>query len=139
VVFTSLTGVDTITSFSATGSSSAPGDVLTFDISDFGLAGGDEFVGEVGSLAVNSSQEIAVLTGTGYATDALAAAAVNSRVTTDGNDMLIVYFNTTSSKTTIIHETDAGAGGTVTLVGTVDITSLAAHDLIGTGNIASQA
>jgi hypothetical protein len=53
--------------------------------------------------------------------------------------MLIVYFNTTSSKTTIIHETDAGAGGTVTLVGTVDITSLAAHDLIGTGNIASQA
>lgn len=139
VVFDSLTGYDTITGFSASGVSAAPGDVLIFDISVFGLAGGTEFVGAVGSLAINSTEEISVLTGTGYATDATAAAAVNARVTTDGVDMIIMYFNTTTSKTTIIHDTDAGAGGTVTLVGTVDITSLAAHDMIGVGNIASQA
>jgi Ca2+-binding RTX toxin-like protein len=140
VIFNSLTGYDTVAGFAATGSSSAPGDSLVFDISDFGLAtDGTEFVGAVGSVATGAGEEIVVLTGTGYASDTAVITALEARVTTTGLDAIVVYFNTTSGKTTILHTTDSGAAGTVTLVGTVDITSLAAHDLIGTGNIASQA
>jgi len=140
VIFNSLTGYDTISGFSATGVSAAPGDSLVFDLSDFGLhTSATEYVGAVGSLATDASAEIVVLTGTGYASDTAVISAVEGRVTTTGLDAIIVYFNTTSSKTTILHTTDSGASGTVTLVGTIDITSLAAHDLIGTGNVASQA
>jgi len=144
VIFNSLTGYDTISGFAATGSTTAPGDSLIFDVSDFGLhTSATEFVGAVAGLATDSSEEIIVLTGTGYADNTAAEGAVAGVITTTALDAIIVYFNTTSGKTTIIHDTDAGsavaAAGTVTLVGTLDITSLAAHDLIATGNVASQA
>lgn len=120
----------------------AGGDIMKFDISDLQLAGGDEFVGLIGAVAVNSSEEIVVLTAVGYATDELAEDAVAGRVTTDGLDMVIIYFNTTDNTTHICQDPDAGVdgAGTIKLIGQlINITSQASHDQLTTANIDSQA
>ena len=120
LAFGALAGSDTITGFTG----GVGGDILQFDQSGFGLAGVTEFVGLVGALTQDSSDEIVVLTAVGYATDELAEDAIAARVTTDGLDMVFIYFNTTDSKAHIVHDTDAGVdgAGTTTLVGTVNTT-----------------
>jgi hypothetical protein len=127
-----------ITDFTA----GAGGDVMRFDISALGLAGGDEYVGVIGGLAVNSSEEIVILTGVGYATDELAEDAVAARVTTDGLDMVIIYFNTATATTHICQDPDAGVdgAGTIKLLGNLtNITTQADHDTLTIANIDSQA
>lgn len=117
------------------------GDIMRFDISDLALAGGTEFVGAVGSVAVISSEEILVLTGVAYATDEAAEDAVAARVTTDGLDVVIIYFNSTDSSTHIVLDPDAGVDGTGTtiLLGNLtNITSLATHATLTAANIDSQ-
>lgn len=118
------------------------GDVMKFDISDLGLAGGTEYVGVVGSLAVDSSEEIVILTGVGYASNALMEDAVAARVTTNGLDMIIIYFNTAAAQTWIVRTTDAGVDGADTTISTLgkltNITTQAGHDLLTTANIDSQ-
>jgi Ca2+-binding RTX toxin-like protein len=96
------------------------GDVLQVDVSDLGLAGSDVFVGAVGAVNVNGSQEIVVLTGADYADDAAAATAVANQVTTDGLAMVVVYFNSTDSKAYVIHITNSGTGVGVTRIATLD-------------------
>jgi hypothetical protein len=128
---------DTVNDF-ATG---ATGDTLVFDISSFGLAGGTVFVGAIGSLAVDSSDEIAVLTGVGYATSEAAEDAVAARVTTDGLAVIIVFFNTTTNRTNVIYDADAGVddAASTTLVAVLDnITTLAAHNALVAANAGSQ-
>jgi uncharacterized membrane protein len=128
---------DAVTDF-ATG---ATGDTLVFDISSFGLAGGTVFVGAIGSLPVDSSAEIALLTGVGYAGAEAAEDAVAARVTTDGFPAIIVFFNTTTSRTNVIYDPDAGVDGpaTWTLVAVLDnITTLAAHNALVAANVGSQ-
>lgn len=120
LAFGALAGADTITGFTA----GAGGDELVFDISAFGLAGATEFVGLVGALAVDSSEEVSILTTVGYATDDLAETAIAGRVTTDALDMVFIYFNTTSNLAHICHVADAGADdadGSVTLIGTITV------------------
>jgi S-layer protein len=132
------TNRDIITDFTA----GAGGDELRFDISDLGLAGGTEYVGAIGGLAVDSSDEIAVLTGVGYATDEAAETAVAGRVTTDGLDIVVVYFNTTDNTAHVIYDADAGVDGTGTavLIGQLtNITTQAGLDAFTTANIGSQA
>jgi S-layer protein len=129
---------DIVTDFTA----GAGGDELVFDISDFGLAGGTEFVGALGSVAVDSSEEIVVLTGAGYATDEAAETALAGRVTTDGLDVVVVYFNTTDNTAHVIYDTDAGVDGTGTavLVGQItNITTQTAFDTLTAANVGSQA
>jgi hypothetical protein len=127
-------GADTITSFTL----GAGGDQLMFDISALGLAGGTEYVGAIGVLTIESSEEVVVLTVAGYATDALAEAAVNNRVTTNGLDMVYAYYNTADNTGHVVHTTDAGAGGTVTLLGVVtSTTTQALFDTLHADNINS--
>jgi len=138
VVFKSAASSDTIGSFTA----AAGGDELRFDISDFSLAGGDEYVGAVGALDVDSSKEIVVLTGAGYATDEAAEDAIANRVTTNGQDVVAVYFNTTDNTAHVIYDADAGVDGTgtVVLIGQIsNITTQAILDTLTTANIGSQA
>lgn len=132
------TNRDVITDFTG----GAGGDELRFDISDFGLAGGTEYVGAIGGLAVDSSDEIVVLTGAGYATDEAAETAIAGRVTTDGLDMVVVYFNTTTNQAHVIYDADAGVDGTGTavLVGVLsNVTTQASLDAFTTANVGSQA
>jgi len=133
------TGRDVITDFTL----AAGGDTLVFDISDYALAGGTVYVGAVGALAVNSSDEIIVLTGAGYATDDAAEDAIATRVTTDGLDYVAIYFNTTDNTAHIIYDTDAGvdaADGTAVLVGTLsNVTTLASLATAVAANFGSQA
>lgn len=132
------TGRDVITDFAA----GASGDVLKFDISDYGLAGGTEYVGAISGVAVDSSDEILVLTGAGYASDEAAEDAIAARVTTDGLDVVAVYFNTTTNTAHVIYDADAGVDGTstVVLVGQLsNITSLSALGSFTAANIDSQA
>ena len=90
------------------------------------VAGAAYYEGAAGSATAGTDYDVAVLTGAAYASSALAAAAVNTRITSDGNDGIIVYFNSTSGVATMIHETDMGAGGTVTDVATfTNVTALA--------------
>jgi hypothetical protein len=136
LAFGALNGSDTITGLNA----GTVDDVLTFDISAFGLGGATEFVGAIGSLLQNSTEEVAILTGVGYATDEAAENAVATRVTSDGLDMVIGYFNTTTKTTHFIHDSDAGVNGTgtTTLVATLsDFTTQAAHDTLDANNIAT--
>jgi hypothetical protein len=136
IAFSALGGADAITGFTA----GTVDDSLIFDVSGMGLAGSTEYVGAIGSLAVNSSEEIAVLTGVGYATDEACEDAVGARVTTDSLDMVIAYFNTTTGKTHVIHDVDAGAlaTGTTTLIATLeDFTSQTLHDTLDANNIGS--
>jgi S-layer protein len=124
-------GVDTITITSAATAdrdvitdfvAGAGGDVLNFDLSDLGLAAsGTEYAGAVAGLAVDSSDEIVILNAVGYATDEAAEDAVAGVVTTDGLDMVIIYFNTTDNQVRVIHDTDAGVNGvnSTTLIGTI--------------------
>jgi len=129
---------DTITDFTA----AASGDVLKFDISDFALAGGDVYVGALASLAVDSSKEIVVLTGAGYASDEAAETAIAGQVTTDAFDVVAVYFNTATNKAHVIYDADAGVDGTATavLVGVLsNITSQTTFDTLVAANFASQA
>ena len=120
LAFGALSGSDTITGFTG----GAGGDILVFDISGFGLAGSTEFVGLIGALTVDSSDEVVVLTAVGYATDELAEDAIAARVTTDGLDVVFIYFNTTDNTAHIVHDTNAGVDGTgtTTLIGTVNTT-----------------
>jgi len=113
VLFGALGGADTITGFGSN-------DVLTFDISAFGLTDGVEYVGAIGG--VGTTDHIIVITGgAGYATDALAEAAWDAQVN-DTDDAIIIYFNTTSNLAHIIHDTTANTTGTPTLVGTFAVT-----------------
>ncbi len=118
------------------------GDVMKFDISDLGLAGGTEYVGVIGSLTANSSDEIVILTGVGYASNDAMENAVAGQVTTDGLDMIIIYYNTAAAQTWIVRDTDAGADGADATMSTLgkltNITTQAAHDLLTTANIDSQ-
>ncbi|MCC7291167.1 MAG: hypothetical protein IT449_03780 [Phycisphaerales bacterium] len=118
------------------------GDVMKFDISDLGLAGGTEYVGVIGSLTANSSDEIVILTGVGYASNDAMENAVAGQVTTDGLDMIIIYWNSAAGQTWIVRDTDAGADGGDTTMSTlgklINITSQASHDLLTTANIDSQ-
>ena len=68
--------------------------------------------------------EVVVLTAVGYATDELAEDAIAARVTTDGLDLVFIYFNTTDNTAHIVHDTNAGVDGTgtTTLIGTVNTT-----------------
>jgi Ca2+-binding RTX toxin-like protein len=111
VITTSAT-TDTITDFAA----GANGDIFQVDISDLGLAGSDVFVGAAHQVDALSSQEIVVLNFTSYADDAAAAAAVASTVTTDGLAMVIVYYNSATFKTHVIHTTNSNTGAGVTLL-----------------------
>jgi len=158
--FTGGTGIDTITTGSGADivilnqvltanrdiitdfTGGAGGDELRFDISDLGLAGGTEYVGAIGALAVDSSEEVVILTGAGYATDEAAETAVAGRVTTDGLDMVIVYFNTTDNTAHVIYDADAGVDGTgtsVLIAQLTGITTQAALDAFTTANIGTQA
>ncbi|RJP36414.1 MAG: hypothetical protein C4547_07265 [Phycisphaerales bacterium] len=126
-----------ITDFTA----GAGGDVMRFDISDLQLAGGDEYVGDINGLAPDSSEEIVILTGAGYATDELAENAVAARVTTNGLDMVIIYFSTTTRTTHITQDPDAGfdGSGTIKLLGNLtNITTQQAHDALTAANVDSQ-
>jgi len=118
-------------------------DKLVFDISDLGLAGGDVYVGAIGSLDVDSSKEVVVLTGVGYASDDAAEDAVAGQVTTDALDAVVVYFNTTTAKVHVIHDTDAGAdgaNGTATLIGVLNnITTLAGLAALTSSNFGTVA
>jgi hypothetical protein len=120
----------------------AGGDVLKFDISDLGLAGGTEFAGLVAALAVASTDEIVILTTVGYASNSLMEDAVAAVVTTDALDMIIIYFNTAAAQTWIVRDTDAGADGadaTMTTIGKLtNITTQAVHDTLTAANIDSQ-
>jgi Ca2+-binding RTX toxin-like protein len=133
IAFGSLAGSDAITGFKQAD------DELIFDISAFGLAAGStEGVGAVGAILQNSSEEVYVVTGAGFATDELLEDAVAARVTTDTKDMVLVYFNTTSNKTHIIHEADAGAAGvgTTTLIATLeDFNTQTIHDTLDATNV----
>jgi Ca2+-binding RTX toxin-like protein len=136
IAFGALLGADTITGFSA----GVVDDVLTFDISAFGLATGTEFVGAIGTLAVDASADLVVLTGVGYASDEAAEDAIAARVTTDGSEMVFGYFNTTTGLTHFVHDTDSGVDGTATttLIATLSgFTSQALHDTLDTNNVAS--
>jgi S-layer protein len=131
--FAALAGADTITGFGAT-------DELVFDISAFGLAGNTEVKDAVGNLLVDSTEELVILTGVGYATDEAVETAIAGRVTTDGDEMIIVYFNTTTNTTRIIHDVDAGVDGTgtTTLIATLsDFTTLTQHETLTVDNINS--
>jgi hypothetical protein len=136
IAVTALGGADKITGFNA----GTVDDSLIFDLSGMVLAGSTEYVGAIGSLAQNSGEEIVVLTGVGYATDEACEDAVAARVTTDSHEMVIIYFNTTSSKTHVIRESDAGAADTAStiLIATLeDFTSQTLHDTLDTSNIGS--
>lgn len=129
---------DVITDFTG----GAGGDELRFDISDLGLAGPTEYVGAIGGLAVDSSDEIAILTAVGYATDEAAETAVAGRVTTDGLDIVFAYFNTTDNTVHVVYDADAGVDGTGTavLIGQItNVTTQAGLDAFTTANIGSQA
>ncbi len=130
---------NTITDFTA----GASGDVLMFDISDLGLAGGTEHVGAIADLAADSSDEIVILTGAGYASVDAAEDAIAAKVTAGGAlDIVVVFFNTTNNRTEIMHDADQNtddANGTATLIGVLsNITTLTAHDTLVDANINSQ-
>jgi len=138
VAFGALGGSDTITGFNA----GAVDDALVFDTSALGLAAITNYVGAIGALAVNSSQELVILTGVGYTTAALMEDAVAGRVTTDTLDMVVGYFNTTTNTTNFVHLVDAGADDAgvtdVTVVATLaDFTTQALHDTLDTNNISA--
>ena len=112
---------------------SSADDVLNFEGGTFTMGGADAagaisdyYEGAAGSATAGTDYDVMVLTGAEYATSAAAAAAVKARITSDGNDGVIVYFNSTSDVATMIHDTDMGADGTVTDVATfTGITALA--------------
>jgi len=114
IAFGALNGADVITNF-------GPTDDLRFDISAFGLGGDTEYVGLIGGVAVNGSDEIIILTTVGYATDVLAEAAWDNRVTTADLDAIIIYFNTTTNLAHIIHDTTGNTTAVATLVGTFNV------------------
>jgi len=67
---------------------------------------------------------------------------VAAQVTTILLDMLIIYFNTTTSTTHMTQDPDAGAdgAGTIKLLGSLtNITTQGAHDTLTAANIDSQA
>jgi hypothetical protein len=132
IAFGALGGADVLTNF-------GPTDDLRFDISAFGLGGDTEYVGLIGGVAVNGSDEIIILTTVGYATDVLAEAAWDARVTTDNLDAIIIYFNTTTNLAHIIHDTNAGATAVATLVGTFNVAGnvVAGMAALTTANISS--
>ncbi len=130
----------TITDFTA----GASGDVIKFDISDLGIAGGTEFCGSIDSLATDSSDEIVILTGTGYASVDAAEDAVANRVTAGGAlDIVVIFFNTTNSRTEILWDADQNtdaANGTAVLIGVLsNLTTQTAHDQLTVANVDSQA
>ena len=131
---------NTITDFTA----GTSGDVLMFDISDLGLAGGTEHVGTIDNLATDSSDEIVILTGAGYASVDAAEDAIAAKVTAGGAlDIVVLFFNTTNNRTEILHDADQNtddANGTATLIGILsNITTLTAHNALVDANINSQA
>ena len=133
IAFGALGGADSITGFGAT-------DDLRFDQSAFGLAGVTEYVGAITGLAVASSDEIVILTTTGYASDEAAEDAIASRVTGGSLDMVFVYFNTTDNTAHIVHDIDANADGTdtTTLIGTItNLTTQGSVDALTTSNLSS--
>ncbi len=114
------------------------GDVMLFDVDALQLAGSDVYVGAIGGLAPDSSKEIVVLTGAGYPTDEAAEDAVAARVTTDGLDVVIVYFNTTEAATRICQDPDAGFDGsaTIKLIGKLtNVTTQLEHDALVEANV----
>jgi Ca2+-binding RTX toxin-like protein len=128
---TSLLTTDSITDFTA----GVGGDVLQIDVSDFLLAGDTVYTGAAGGVAADGSQEIVVLNAVSYISDAAAAEAVASMVTTDGLDMVIVYHNSTTGKVHVIHTTNSNTGAGVSLVATLDnVTTLAGLAATVAGN-----
>ena len=130
---------DVVTDFTA----GSGGDKLVFDISDLGLAGGTVFVGATGAIAIDSSEEILVITGAGYASVDAAEDAIAARVTTDGLDHVVVFFNTATNQVNVYHDVNAGvdgADGTATLIGVIsNITTLAGLQAFVAGNVDSVA
>lgn len=119
------------------------GDVLKFDISDLGLAGGTEFVGLLAGVAAAATDEIVILTGVGYASNSLMEDALAVQLTGAGTEnMVIIYFNTAASQTWIVLDTDAPADNPDTTMSTLgkltNITTQAVHDTLTTANIDSQ-
>jgi hypothetical protein len=111
------------------------GDRMVFDENDLGLAVGSIFAGAVGGVG---AQDVLIITGSTYATDAAAAAAVAgaSAVAAPG---VIVYFNITDSTTNIIRVTNLDTGAGDTHIGTLsNITTAASHDTLTSANAATQ-
>jgi len=133
IAFGALAGADKITGFAQAN------DELIFDISAFGLgAGSTEGVGAVGAMLVNSTEEVYIITGTGYASDEIVEDAIAARVTSDGLDLVFAYFNTTTNKTHIVHDSDAGVDGTgtTTLIATLeDFNTQTVHDTLDATNV----
>jgi Ca2+-binding RTX toxin-like protein len=133
IAVANIAGSDAITGFSQAD------DELIFDISGFGLgAGSTEGVGAVGAILVDGSEEVYIVTGTGYTSDEALEDAVAARVTSNGLDMVLVYFNTTTSKTHVIHDTDSSVDGTgtTTLIATLeDFNTQTIHDTLDATNV----
>jgi Ca2+-binding RTX toxin-like protein len=120
------------------------GDVLQFDRSDLGLEGtaaniNDGTLVQIGLTNVAATDDVIVLTDTGYASDAAAYAAVSGAITNaaGNNDAVIIYYNTTTGKTHVIHVTNVtdDTGVTPTLVAVLDsVTTLASLQGAVAGN-----
>ncbi|HNQ24525.1 MAG TPA: hypothetical protein PKK06_15680 [Phycisphaerae bacterium] len=118
------------------------GDVMRFDQSDLGLTGVTEYVGPIAGVG---NQYIVVITGgAGYASEAVAEAAVNAVGTLgDGVNLIIIYWDTTASMTKILWDTDAntddGLGASLVLIGKLtNITTLTTHNTLTAANVDSQ-
>jgi hypothetical protein len=108
---------------------------MVFDEGDLGLGAGSIYVGAVGGVG---AEDVVIVTGSTYATDAAAAAdvAAFSAVAAPG---AIVYFNTTDSTTHIIRVTNLDTGAGDTHIGTLsNITTAASHDTLTSANAATQ-
>lgn len=120
-------------------SSGAGGDIMRFDISALALANaGAENSGAIAALA--NADDIFLLTGSGFATDAAAETAITADNDAAGT-LVFIYFNTTDSSTHILYDTTAETDTTpAVLIGRLtNITTQAAHDAITTAaNIDSQ-
>ncbi len=121
-------GVDSISDFTK----GSGGDILSFDLSDLGLANGtftDSFAGTADIILMKTS---------GYADIAAAATALAASTTTATN-AIFAFWDSDDSVTRIVHTTSADTNGTETELATIASASQANHDTLTTDNFASVA
>ncbi len=113
------------------------GDTLRFDVSSLGLTNQSEYVGPLGGIG---SESLVILTGGGFASDAVAEAAVNvDSALGDGQKYVCIYFNTTDLSTHIMYDPDADTDGGAILLGRLfSLTSQGAHDALTAANLDTQ-
>ncbi len=109
-------------------------DVIVLDGAALGLAGGSTYLGGIaGDL---TGAQVVVITDTGYASVAQAAAAIAANATAaEGESGAFLFFNSTSGRAQLVASDDLGGDGAETVLAVMNGVTLAALATLTASNV----